>query len=110
MVRYRLIGLLITTTNRCPGLILVFFQPQVEAVNAFSQNWHDTYNWLTPPIYLVNRAIDHARVCKVQGILVVPVWQSAAYWPEVHRLLQIVNSPFTQHMVLGNIFQNNLNQ
>ena len=27
------------------------------------------------------RVIGHAEVCKAQGTLVLPAWQSAHYWP-----------------------------
>ena len=38
-------------------------------------------NWWCPPPSLVVRVLRHVEMCKALGTLVVPGWQSAAYWP-----------------------------
>ncbi|XP_063446947.1 uncharacterized protein LOC134726472 [Mytilus trossulus] len=59
----------------------LFWQPDSEAVDAFSQVWTNENNWLVPPINLVIRSIKHIIACKARGTLVVPKWISAAFWP-----------------------------
>ncbi|VDI76706.1 Hypothetical predicted protein [Mytilus galloprovincialis] len=59
----------------------LFWQPDSEAVDAFSQVWTNENNWLVPPINLVIRSIKHIIACKARGTLVVPKWTSAAFWP-----------------------------
>ena len=49
-------------------------------VNAFAFNWTGKHVWLVPPINLITPSIKHAKHCKVDGILIVPVWRSAAFW------------------------------
>lgn len=58
-----------------------FWNPESEAIDAFSQNWKDENNWLVPPISLVCKTISHVVKCRAVGVLVVPRWQSAAFWP-----------------------------
>ena len=58
-----------------------FWNPGSEAVDAFTVDWRDENNWLCPPVYLVPRVVQHARMCKAKGTLVVPEWPSAPFWP-----------------------------
>lgn len=53
---------------------------QSEAVDCFIQDWHETNNWLVPPINLVNMTIAHLLACNGHGTLIVPKWPSSAYW------------------------------
>ena len=71
-----------TKTKRFNSL---FWNPTCEAVNAFTQDWSQENNWLVPPIYLISKAILHAKACKAKGALIVPLWQSAPYWPILQK-------------------------
>lgn len=51
------------------------WNPESEAVDCF------TKNWLVPPIHLIVSSIKHLLNCKVYGVLVVPNWPSAVFWP-----------------------------
>ncbi len=57
------------------------WNPGCEAVDAFSQDWSGENNWLVPPVFLISRAIRHARDCRAEGSLIVPLWESAPFWP-----------------------------
>lgn len=57
------------------------FQPGSSGVNAFSHDWPYHNNWLCPPVYLTCKVLDHLRVCKAQGTLIVPKWKLAHFWP-----------------------------
>ena len=48
-----------------------FFDYQCEAVDAFSQDWKDTNNWLVPPIHLVSKTVFHLLACGGRGCLIV---------------------------------------
>ena len=50
-------------------------------MNAFSVNWKYEFNWLYPPISLIAKVIKHMQFCNGQGVLLVPRWESAYYWP-----------------------------
>lgn len=58
-----------------------FWNPESEAVDAFTCDWGNDINWLCPPVYLINRVVQHARKTSAQGTLIVPCWQSAPFWP-----------------------------
>lgn len=34
-----------------------------------------------PPVYLMCKVIKHMEICSAQGILIVPLWKSAHFWP-----------------------------
>lgn len=55
--------------------------PGSAGVNAFAQNWACYNNWLVPPVHLIGRTIRVLLQCKVGGTLIVPRWESAAFWP-----------------------------
>ena len=58
-----------------------FWDPETEAVDAFTVNWGDDINWWCPPVGLVPRLIQHASKTKAVGALIVPQWISAPFWP-----------------------------
>jgi hypothetical protein len=39
---------------------------------------------MVPPIRLVSRSILHLKRSKARGVLIIPAWRSAAFWPCVH--------------------------
>ena len=55
--------------------------PGSEAVDAFTVDWSKENNWWCPPPMLVPRVLRHADRCNAQGTLVVPMWESAHFWP-----------------------------
>ena len=40
-----------------------FWNPECEAVDAFTQNWSNENNWVVPPVKLIIRAIKHFKEC-----------------------------------------------
>ena len=58
-----------------------FFCPGVTEVNTFATDWSGHFNWVCPPISQVGRALRHFKVCKATGVLCVPEWRSAYFWP-----------------------------
>ena len=66
-----------------------FFDYQSEAVDAFSQSWKDTNNWLVSPVSLVNKTVFHLLACRGSGTLIAPKWPSASFWPIIFQEGQI---------------------
>ena len=54
-----------------------------EGVDTFTQWWGNENNYLVPPISLVPKVLQHMDYCKARGVLVVPFWCSAAFWPQL---------------------------
>jgi len=59
----------------------LFHSPGSTGVDAFSYNWHGENCLLVPPVCVVGPTLHHLRLCKSKGVLIVPFWPSAAYWP-----------------------------
>lgn len=57
-----------------------FYQPESEAVDAFTQNWRYENNWLFPPTILIPKVINHLKASNAKGTLVIPLWKSSAFW------------------------------
>ncbi|XP_071126919.1 uncharacterized protein [Mytilus edulis] len=66
--------------NKTKRFNSLFWNPNAEAVDAFTQNWNGENNWLVPPIYSVIRTIKHLIYCKAKGSLIVPRWVSSPFW------------------------------
>ena len=58
-----------------------FSTPHTEAVDAFLQDWGNDNNLLVPPIKDIPLVLDYVKKRKVLGTLVIPLWESASYWP-----------------------------
>jgi hypothetical protein len=58
-----------------------YFTPVTSGVDSFAYHWSTHNNWLVPPVYLVRKCINHMRLCKAKGTLVVPKSKSALFWP-----------------------------
>jgi len=74
-------------------------------VDAFAYNWGPpTKNWLFPPPRLVGRTLLHLQKCKGEGLLLVPFWKSAAFYPLLTDLPKsIVKGKWSLHG--GGIFK-----
>ena len=66
--------------TQLPRFNSCFWNPDSEAVDAFTANWCHGNNWLCPPVYLVPRVIQHACNFKARETLVIPEWPSAPFW------------------------------
>jgi len=59
------------------------YDPQAEAVDAFSQDWSQGTFWVCPPVALITQAIKKAAFDQARIILICPDWKSKPYWPEI---------------------------
>ena len=73
--------------------------PGSSAVNCFTCNWKPTFNWLCPPIYLIGKTLRYLELCKGKGVLLVPIWKSAYYWPMLTKDGNNFN-PFIKNFLL----------
>lgn len=67
-----------TKTKRFYSL---FLTPHSSGVDAFSYDWSNENSLMVPPVSLISKTILHADLCKSIGVLVVPFWTSADFWP-----------------------------
>ena len=76
-----------------------YFCPGTSHVNTFTANWAGKKNWICPPIKDIPRAIRHAKLCKAQGVLIIPCWPSAHWWPIIYPN-GINLAPFIKDMLI----------
>ena len=74
-------------SKKCSKFYAKYWCSNVAGVNALSYDWSQENVWLVPPPKLVIQALDHCKVCNAKGILIVPKWYSAIYWPVIKDLL-----------------------
>ena len=85
-----------------------FYSRRAEGIDAFASNWGSDFNYLVPPLFLVPRVVDYLHLCRGYGLLVVPHWRAAFFWPCIVRLL---NSKYVKDVLwLGNIFKRGKNK
>lgn len=58
-----------------------YWNPGSSGVDAFSFHWGGVNGWFVPPVYLITRVIRYMQICKAYGILIIPFWKSARFWP-----------------------------
>ncbi|MEW8544359.1 MAG: reverse transcriptase domain-containing protein [Candidatus Thiodiazotropha sp.] len=58
-----------------------FWNPFCLGVDAFTETWTFEFGLFVPPITLVTRVIKKMIVDRATGVLVIPCWRSAPFWP-----------------------------
>ena len=59
------------------------------AVDAFTVDWESLTNgFFHPPVGVVTRVLKQAQSTEAKSVLIVPVWESADYWPVIIHLVQ----------------------
>jgi hypothetical protein len=56
---------------------------EVAGVDAFAFSWANECVWLVPPPNLICKAIFHCMECGCHGVMVIPKWLSAVFWPVI---------------------------
>ena len=62
--------------------------PGCESVDALKQNWDLENNWIVPPPRLILDCLKKIDSEKVKGVLIIPNWTSAEFWPIVLELIE----------------------
>ena len=75
---------------KCRRFFSFFYVPGTSGVEAFSHDWRGEFCLWVPPVAVIGRCFEHAVRCQARGVLVVPLWKSAYYWP----LLTVVYSDY----------------
>ena len=76
-----------------------WWNPGCESVDCFTTDWVHEVNWWCPPPLLTPRVIRHAKRCQADGSLLIPYWNTAAWWPLVaestHLFYEFVSAVIT---------------
>jgi hypothetical protein len=72
-----------------------FFEPEALWLNAFTCHWRlapsglPENNWIHPPYNLIGQVCLYLLRCEAIGTVILPVWPSAPWWPDVAPLLDL---------------------
>jgi hypothetical protein len=58
-----------------------FWNPSCTGIDAFAEYWGDKFGLFVPPISIIHRVLRKMRTDRAKGLLVVPYWKSAIFWP-----------------------------
>ena len=67
--------------HKVPRFYSKFFNPDSLGVDSLAFSWVGETCWLVPPVSLVKNVTRHVCFCQCRGILVIPYWPSAPFWP-----------------------------
>ena len=73
-------------TSMAPSSCVLHTEGRGMAVDGFSVSWKQQSLFLNPPWALLTRVLLKIREDRAQGVLVLPVWPSQAWWPLALRL------------------------
>ena len=59
-----------------------------EKLNSLELSWEGENNWLVPPPNLILECLNKIKNDNFLGVLVIPEWKGAVYWPFVQNLLK----------------------
>jgi hypothetical protein len=55
--------------------------PDTLGIDAFAHSWENENVWICPPVSKILQAIRKIQISKVKGLLIVPNWKSADFYP-----------------------------
>lgn len=58
-----------------------FWNPSCAGIDAFAEFWGNHFGLFVPPITVIYRVIKKMIVDRVYGVIVLPCWKSAVFWP-----------------------------
>ena len=74
-------------------------------MDTFTVDWSSLTNgFFHPPVGLVTKVLKHVQYVKSKGVLIIPVWESADFWPE--QLIEL--SRFRPFLVAAQWIESNI--
>lgn len=71
--------------TKCKRFNSRFWVPGTEGIDGLDKLWSEELNWLVPPPRLILNCIQKIKAEEASATLVIPVWESATYWPDLIR-------------------------
>lgn len=101
--------------NKCYRFVSWHRDPEAFCVDAFTISWSEYYFYAFPPFSLILRVLQKIVNDKAEGIVVVPLWPTQAWFPLFKKLLlseplifppkdSLLSSPYSvQHKLQQNL-------
>ena len=68
--------------------------PSSSGVNAFCHSWDRENAWICPPVNKILQVVRKIKLTNGTGVLIVPKWSSARFWPFLVGPTGQVREPF----------------
>lgn len=65
-----------------------FLCPHSSGINAFAHSWDKETLWVCPPVSKIVQVLRKLKESNCKGVLVIPKWQTADFWPFILDLQQ----------------------
>ena len=89
------IDLFATDKNaKCQRFYSNYYCKGTNGIDAFCHSWEEEVAWICPPINQICKVIGRIKKTKMSGLLFVPDWQTADYWPEIFDAQSQLRWPF----------------
>jgi hypothetical protein len=72
-------------TSKCKKFYSKWWCAGTSGINAFCFDWSNCFCWIVPPPNVILETILHAIKHNVSGILIIPKWESAVFWPALYE-------------------------
>ena len=69
---------------KLPHFYSRFWEEGSAGADAFTENWGKVFGFFNPPICLITRVLKQMEQQRASGIMVIPFWKSAPFWPLIH--------------------------
>ena len=80
--------------SQCQRFYSNFWCKETQGIDAFCHNWDGEVAWICPPVKLILKVIRKIKISEISGILFVPEWQTADFWPEIFDQHKSLRNPF----------------
>ena len=77
--------------KKCKRFFAKWWCEDCLGVDAFTFNWDHEYCWIVPPPQLIAKTLLHLKASKAKGLLIVPKWKGAPFWPILYSELKAGN-------------------
>ena len=91
------IDLFATEKNaKCQRFYSNFYCRGTNGIDAFCHSWEEEVAWVCPPINQICKVIEKIKKTRMSGVMYVPDWQTADYWPKIFDAQGQLRWPFTK--------------
>jgi hypothetical protein len=94
-----------STNNRCRKYYSKIASPNSAGIDAFAQDWSVDFIFCCPPVKLIPDVLQHLKRSHCQGLLVIPLWPGAVFWPRVTVDGKHLISMFYKHHIFRASFR-----
>jgi hypothetical protein len=79
--------------TKCKKFYSNYWCRGTRGIDAFAQDWSKEIAWICPPVKVVAKVIQKISATNLEGILLVPEWPTAEFWPLVFNKKARVGIP-----------------